>query len=474
MRPGPDSRKALLRRDLKAQPAQAGQALVFGMLLAGMAILVLVRYFSTSQVAAAKARQLHALDAAAYSGALVQARALNMLAYLNRAQIGHQVAMAHLVTLGSWAAFGGAQARQLGSGNPPAYLIAMMFGPDHGAAYLAARAAGGLDALARTEGDLAHAYAAHDHIVQNVFDSVQQEIVAGLPDVRWAAMQAILAQNYPDRTDARGLSEHAAQEQEKSISPDSRANERFDLSILDDNWPGFLQMYSGQQRLRSFVLEVARLYDFLGPRNHTANSPWIVDEKCPALRHELRRRGNTELDAYGHWQSIDTESFHALRSNRWIGCYYREYPMGWGWIPSALNQSVDGPYTNSPPNDFAAQDFWRWVRDATNWDIHSGDANPLANSRAVAGRQRWHGGGLPMYFDTSTQQRGLSLKFTVALKHPGPGDLMVSTQSAAETFFERPEPRADGRLETGNLFHPYWQARLATPNSTHGAAKEAP
>lgn len=469
MKPRP-SRKTLLRRDLKAEPAQAGQALVFGMLLAGMAILVLVRYFSTSQVAAAKARQLHALDAAAYSGALVQARALNMLAYLNRAQIGHQVAMAHLVTLGSWAAFGGTQARQLGSGNPPAHLIAMMFGPDHGAAYLAARAAGGLDALARTEGDLAHAYAAHDHIVQNVFNSVQQEIVAGLPDVRWAAMQAILAQNYPGRT----VAGNAAPAQEKSASRDSRANEGFDLSVLDDNWPGFLQRYSGQQQLRPFVQEVARLYDFLAPRNHTVGNPWIVDEKCPTLRHELRRRGNTELDAYGRWQSIDTESFHALRSNRWIGCYYREYPMGWGWIPSALNQNVDGPYTDSPPSDFAAQDFWRWVRDATNWDIHSGDANPLANSRAVAGRQRWQGGGLPTYFDVNAQQHGISLKFTVALRHPGPEDLIVSTRSAAETFFERPEPRADGRMETGNLFRPYWQARLTTPNSIYPAAKETP
>src|SRR5690606_17845793 len=113
--------------------AQQGQALVLGMLLAGMVMVVLVRYFAVGQVVGAKARQLHALDAAAYSGALVQARALNMLAYINRAHVGHQLAMAHLVTLGSWASLGGTQARQLATGNPPVHLIAMLFGPEHGA-----------------------------------------------------------------------------------------------------------------------------------------------------------------------------------------------------------------------------------------------------------------------------------------------------------------------------------------------------
>lgn len=98
---------------------QQGQALVLGMLLMGTAILVFIRYFDTGQVVAAKSRQLHSLDAAAYSGALVQARALNMLAYINRAHVGHQVAMAHLVTLGSWASLGGAEARQLMIGDPP-------------------------------------------------------------------------------------------------------------------------------------------------------------------------------------------------------------------------------------------------------------------------------------------------------------------------------------------------------------------
>ncbi len=425
---------------IRPETAQSGQALVFGMLLAAAAALVLIRYFFAGQVVAAKARQLHVLDATAYSGALIQARALNMLAYINRAQIGHQVAMAHLVTLGSWAAFGGTQSRQLASGNPPSYLIGLLFGPEYGAAYMAAGSAGGTDAMARTDGELARAYAAHDRLVHEVFSSVQQAITDGVPDARQAAMQAVLKQNYPDHSESS-----------------------FDLSITDDTWSGYVRTYSGRQELRPLIQEIVDLYTFLGPRNHTARNPWVVDARCPMLRHELRRRGNTEFDVYGRWQSIDTQSFHALRSNRWIGCYFREYPMAWGWIPTAAVQNVTTPHVDNPPDDFAAQDFWRWVRDATNWDIHSGDANPLANSRAVVNRQRWLGGGLPNYFDIGTSTKTPGLRFAVDMRYPGPEGVVLSSRSAAETFFERPEPRADGRTEAENLFHPYWQARLVAP-----------
>src|SRR5690625_1202132 len=96
--------------------AQRGQVLVLGMVLAGLALIAMSRYFHTGQIVSARVRHTHALDAASYSGALVQARALNMMAYMNRAQIGHHVAMAHLVTLASWAHLSGTEAQQLARG----------------------------------------------------------------------------------------------------------------------------------------------------------------------------------------------------------------------------------------------------------------------------------------------------------------------------------------------------------------------
>ncbi|NYT85850.1 hypothetical protein [Pollutimonas harenae] len=422
-----------------ACPAQQGQALVLATLLLGAALLVLIRYFAVGQMVGAKARQLHALDATAYSGALIQARAMNMLSYINRAHIGHQLAMAHLVTLGSWASLGGAQARQLASGNPPPHLISMLFGPEHGAAYRAASQASGFSGLAMPQADLARAYGGHDHAVRAVLNTAQDAIVATLPQAREQAMQAVLRTNYPEQA----------------------ASIRFDLTLDHDNWPGYVQRQSGHGQLRNLVEDVALLYEFLSPRNDTAFNNWVVDARCPGMRHQLRRRGGTELDQQGRWQSADTLSFHALRSNRWIGCYFREYAMGWGWIPSAQTQTIGQPHVDDPPADFAAQDFWRWVQEATNWDITSDSANPLANSRAVASRQRWQGGGLPSYFDVASKAAITSLGFSVSLRHPGPDGLIVSTRSAAETFFDRPELRSDARIEQASLFNPYWQARLA-------------
>lgn len=424
--------------------SQRGQALVLGMLLAGVASIAFVRYFSTAQVVGARSGQVHALDAAAYSGALVQARALNMLAYLNTAHVGHQIAMAHLVTLGSWSAFSATQARQAGIGNPPAPLVTMLFGAAHGAAYAASRGASGQASLVDTDGELARAYAAHDDFVMRVFGHVQRSVANSLPEVRWRAIQAVLKQN--------GL---------RPTTPG--VDGTYEVTITDDNWLGFLQTRSASHDLRPLIQQVAELYRFLGPRDHTAVNPWMVDARCPGLRHELRRRGVTELDSSGRWQSIDTQSFHALRANRWIGCYRREYPMGWGWIPSAAGQTPGSPYVEAPPDDFSSQDFWRWVRQATDWDLVSGDSNPLADSRAVASAHRWRGSGLPSYLDIGEGRQ--ALRFDVTLRHPGPQGLGLVTRSAAETFFARPTPRADGRLEEANLFHPYWQARLVAPRS---------
>lgn len=442
---------------VRVRTGQRGQVLVLGMVLLGLALVAFARYFHTGQVVAARTRQTHALDAAAYSGALVQARALNMLAYVNRAQLGHHLAMAHLVTLASWSHLSGTQAQQHARGNPPAYLIGMMFGADHGAAYSAAARANGFHERAHPGGRLGSAYAAHDHAVQHLLTAVQQHVVQSLPHVREKAIRAVLEQSFS--------------------SPNQTSNtdtvNTFALTIHDDTWPGFLQRHAGQG-LRQFLLNISGLYRFLDQRDHTARNNWVVDARCPSRRHELRRRGITQLDAAGRWQSIDTQSYHALRSNRWIGCYYREYAMGWGWIPAAATHQPADPYVDNPPDDFSSQDFWRWVQESTQWDIHGGDANPLANSRAVTQRQRWPGSGLQSYFDVRRESAVSAPAFTVRLVRPDASGLDIHASSAAETFFDRPEPRVDGRIERPNLFRPYWQARLSGRVATLLSERSAP
>src|SRR5690606_29121732 len=326
----------------RALGCQSGQVLVLGMLLAGLLALALSRYFAVSQTAAARSRQMHVLDAAAYSGALVQALALNMLAYVNRSHVAHQVALAHLVALGSWAKFGGMQASSQARGNPPGYLISMLFGPEHGAAYRASLRATGLQRLAESQGELADAYAAHEKTIHQLLSAVQNDVANGIAKARVEAIKAVLARNYP------------------ASSP-----LQFDLSFDDDNLPGYIQALQGNtgspQGLRNLVMQSVGLYRFLGRRDFTAVNPWQVWPACPHLRHQLRRRGATLLNARGLWQSIDTQSFHALRFNRKVFCYYREYPMGWAWVATGTSRFMKGTPIRPPADNIQAEDFWRFA-----------------------------------------------------------------------------------------------------------------
>ena len=448
-----------------------GQALVLTLFLLVLGVAGLLRLYDSGQLVHEKSRLTHAADAAAYSGALVQARALNFQAYANRTQMAHQVAMAHLVTLASWARFGATQAHQAAASNPPIGVVGMMFGADHAAAYGAALAAAGLDAGAAREGSLGRAFAEHERIVAEVLERAQRAVFETLPMARQSAMEAVLQANYDDAPPVTG------------------GDVRLDPVLLGDNLPGYLAWHQGaaRARLRNIVLRATDKYAFLDDRNHTARNPWVVSGRCPHRRHELRRRGATRLEGNDTWQSIDTQSYHALRSNRWVGCYFREYPMGWGVAAGGRINPEALEHVDAPPADFSSQDFWRWVTAHTNWDIFTGAANPLANSRALAAGTAWRSRGLPGYADIASAFAvdGNAMRFAIRVMRPQdslavlgrasrvsvagrlfagntrlPADVMAAI-SAAETWFERPDAEKRNPAELASLFNPYWQARLS-------------
>ncbi|MBO1110635.1 pilus assembly protein TadG-related protein [Bordetella petrii] len=465
---------SLARRRRRAASGQGGQALPMALALAAIGGMGLVAMYNVGQTAAARVRLTHAADAAAYSGALLQARALNLLAYINRAQVAHQVAMAHLVTLASWAQFGQAQSQQRTRRNPPASLIGALFGTAPGTAYARAAATGG------AVPELASAFQQHDQAVHQVLQQASAATVSYLHDARLQAMLRVLHANYPEHYSAHN--EHAVAQSgplRLLVSPGPAA--------------GSIQQYAGSApaHLRGMVELAASRYDFLRPRTLTRRSNWIVHRSCPTRRHELRRRGGTWLSGDGHWGALDTLSYHALRSNRWIGCYYREYAMGWG--QGGQRALAADEYIDKPPQDFSQQDFWRWVHEHTSWDIFSGQGNPMANSYAVAGGARWRGRGLPSYHELDAKVAGQPLRFAIqvsqmaeALSTTDAASQLaapagryayaglrageaVTVTSAAETYFSPPSS-ATGQAGFPGLFRPYWQARLSAvaPGTSFG------
>ncbi len=460
-----------MRRSAACLIRARGQALVVALLLAAAGAWAVVSLYNVGQTIEARARLTHAADAAAYSGALAQARALNMMAYANRAHIAHQVAMAHLVTLGAWAQFGQTQFNQRTRGNPQAPLIAMLFGVDAALAY----GAGGASAGTAIAG-LADAFSKHDYAVHQVLASASDAAIRSATDTRENTIKIVLHANFPELDAPRW----------QRATPITPFTTGLSVRMLSDNFSGYVKTQNATRKsgLRPVVEAAVKRYPFLGSRTATRRNAWPVSPYCPLLRHELRRRGSTWLGPEGRWGALDTLSYHALRSNRWIGCYYREYKMGWGTVQGGRVKAPNGlEYIEDPPADFSSEDYWRWVSHSTGWNIFSGQTNPMANSFAMAGAASWPSRGLPAYHEVVAARAAQPLRFAIVVSRPA-GTLLttdagsavahprgrfayqalardeaVTVTSAAETFFARPQARKDGRDEIATLFRPYWQAR---------------
>ncbi len=81
---------------------QRGQVLVWFLAFAATLAVVFAGVYSVGQATSEKQKVVNAADAAAYSGALVEARALNLIAYTNRSVVANEVLIAQMVSLQSW------------------------------------------------------------------------------------------------------------------------------------------------------------------------------------------------------------------------------------------------------------------------------------------------------------------------------------------------------------------------------------
>src|SRR5690606_5734735 len=79
-----------------------GQVMVLFLVLVGVLCLGMLLMFNTGPTVNKKVRLPHAADAAAYSVAVQQAKAMNFAAYMNRAQVINEVTIAQLVSIWSW------------------------------------------------------------------------------------------------------------------------------------------------------------------------------------------------------------------------------------------------------------------------------------------------------------------------------------------------------------------------------------
>jgi Putative Flp pilus-assembly TadE/G-like len=86
----------------RGRPRERGQALVFSLFAALLVILGLFTLFNMGELSIEKVKLQNTADAAAYSAMVAEARDYNFSAYMNRAMVVNQVAVAQFVGLTSW------------------------------------------------------------------------------------------------------------------------------------------------------------------------------------------------------------------------------------------------------------------------------------------------------------------------------------------------------------------------------------
>lgn len=406
---------------------QRGYALVLGLVGSGLLLVLWVHLQNTGRHLNQAHELRTALDTAAYSGAVVQSRTLNALGLLNRAYIGHQIASAHLLTLASWAHWAQTQARQASLANPPIWLIEGFFGSAYGQAYQASQTIPNLnDLLSR----LSSSFDAQQRFNSDHYGAFILELEAQTRELRNAVISEILDRNL--------------------------GHKQAHIKLINDEWQGVFAHYSVAQSI-SWIKKLKKHFRFLEQRDRTVKSPTPVSERCPHLRHQLRRIGRTEIDEQGHWSADDSLSFHALRSNRWIGCYYREYAMGWAWQPEQ-GAFFSEPYSEDARDSFADLNFWRWVDQQSGWGYLSESVNPLANSYAVRDRGAWHAEPFRNLVHTESTQYGFELQAQMEQM-----DKTFTAKTAARSHFKIPfDLRKRHQTPTHeSAWFPFWSSSLA-------------
>jgi len=421
---------------------QKGQVMLLGLVLCAAGVLTWSLMLELGRRVHDQSSLHRATDAAAYSAALIQARALNLHAYLNRAQIAHQLGIAHVVAAATATQYRAKLARQAQIRNPPPSLIGAFFGPQHALAYTSALNTGiaGLRSM-QTFRDI---FLRHERHVHQVLAQVRQLQIKDFERQREHAIYQVLIANVGQSGGAMS----GATLKQLGLS----------VALTLDDSPGFVERHSANTPIwREFLSTLVEQYDFLSERNHLRRNVWIVNPRCPFKRHELRRRGRLQLSSDGQWRSQESLSFHALRYNKIVGCYHREYPMGWAALSTQGSQSSLEKGSVDLP-DFSRQVFWRWARQQPS-------GFSLSQMFGRSSEINWTSRGLGQYATLSKERENKPVRIALKVSQRLNSHTVISSTATAQTYFIPPAQKHSlplARTQRGKptLFEPYWRATL--------------
>jgi len=426
---------------------QAGQSMVLflGFIAAILGSMLVV--FNVGQTTNAKMRAMNAADAAAYSGALWEARTLNLQAYMNRAMVANEVAIAQSVSLRSWIEYLQNFVNHIND--------ITQFIPEIDVATTAVA-----NGLSRTDSFVQRAMPVAESSLR-LLDKALSDSEPTINNVFGSPVAATLAASVAKSNGA-------------SISPGG-----YELMARDAiKWTAFTSSYAkstgvvgtdGRTRLRAVTLDSRD--GFSQARDREWGVPFVFN---------LRKQGGTDLLGFDSWKGLDSSQLDSIYFFGW----QVKLPVGWGGA-QAYSKRMNGYGRHGNINDWQAIDGREAVTRSNATPnaatLKTGEFpgyRDLANMDARPAPQRVADVHLQFAVEVLIDRATVNTSVT-ALQHANTvmtdgtvidhhsnfaeGDKGVFALSEACIRFARPygATRAGG-LEYPSLFNPYWRASLAT------------
>jgi hypothetical protein len=430
---------------------QNGQALIFGLfiLLGGIATLFFL--FNTSQLSQEKTKLVNTSDVVAYSAGVIHARALNYIAYTNRALVANEVTIAQAVSLSSWAQFltaHGESTGSLGCGTEtplPGFNGLILYTPTCAGLFFINESPV-LPANQVVISKLAQFAVTASEVSKLAIQLAQDVMIAELPLIRDKVIKEVAEANY---------------ENDGEISVDT-------VPLLDTfyNFEGapiishYTKKGDERKRFAELALESAQKDEFV--RNRQWEDHGIVPTCLPISldTNYVTRDGETKLIGYDEWRANDSATyvfryigFHGFL-NAIPQCDSQPYSLGTG--SQSANSSPSGSFSSSDFQYSGIPSFYDLSEAALGYTPENSDLQKRDPKIQFAIRIKRSPD------QTKTSEGTSAIRNTVRLNdYKGePAGSVYASVSGAEVYFARPQEREDGNRELASLFNPYWQVRL--------------
>ncbi|MGI2109445.1 hypothetical protein ACRN9C_08585 [Shewanella frigidimarina] len=444
---------------------QKGQSLVLSLILMSFAAMTVLYSYNTAQLNIKSTKLQHTADNTAYSIATIAVRDLNFKAYTNRASVANQVAVAQMVGLSSW------------------FNMAERFTENACAALCWVPYLGQVISAIRSG-------VSNTNQVVQPFTEIMitaENVILGI--LRFSQSAIHYASAVSSFTTAQQIVKANDSKAELSLVQNAQL-----IDDIRNVWFTFQKEHNRDLQNRNntqftdFKTVIMDSRDpFSEKRSYKLSSIW--SQTIWPLRWKTQKAGGSELISNRNdaetWTSMDTIGFHLSKYRcSWSGCRwrgYRETPIGWGATRSDERANIARLRSSS---------LWGRSRNINKKSSKYAAYNQQT-SGSYSGVQPFYGLSNSAFKKNHTdnivvvvskEQKDARTTSSVDLAgnniDPATAEKMLGDRlnsiSASQAYYSRPTDlwaRADGKHEYGNLYNPFWQARLTdTTNSERTVA----